>query len=272
MFGEHRHFPGNGRGKRSVEFIIAASTDVGNVKESNQDSLSVKILDTPQGKMVFAILCDGMGGLEKGELASASVIRAFDQWLSESFSPICAAPIDEGALRLGWENVLYSQNQKIRRYGDSHGIKLGTTVVAMLLTQEQYYIINIGDSRAYELYNYCRQITYDHSWVAQEVSKGNMTPEEARHDTRRNILLQCVGASDQIYPDWFTGKILKDTVYMLCSDGFRNEVSADEIFQMLNPSFLLSEENMNQYANSVIDLCKQRQERDNISTVLIRTY
>ena len=105
-----------------MEFIIAASTDVGNVKESNQDSLSVKILDTPQGKMVFAILCDGMGGLEKGELASASVIRAFDQWLSESFSPICAAPIDEGALRLGWENVLYSQNQKFENMATVMGL------------------------------------------------------------------------------------------------------------------------------------------------------
>ena len=61
-----------------MNYIISANTDIGIVKSTNQDSLSVKVINTSIGKMAFAILCDGMGGLEKGEVASASVIRAFD--------------------------------------------------------------------------------------------------------------------------------------------------------------------------------------------------
>lgn len=65
----------------SRKFLIGAQMDIGNVKKTNQDSLSVKILNTAQGKMMFAVLCDGMGGLAKGEVASASVVRAFDNWV-----------------------------------------------------------------------------------------------------------------------------------------------------------------------------------------------
>ena len=63
-----------------MDFMISAYTDVGIVKETNQDSLSVMILNTPQGRMAFAVLCDGMGGLAKGEVASACMIRLFSEW------------------------------------------------------------------------------------------------------------------------------------------------------------------------------------------------
>ena len=66
-----------------MNFIISAATDVGTVKATNQDSLTVKTLRTCQGRMVLAVLCDGMGGLQKGEVASASLVRAFEQWMSE---------------------------------------------------------------------------------------------------------------------------------------------------------------------------------------------
>jgi serine/threonine protein phosphatase PrpC len=60
-----------------MNFIISANTDVGLVKDTNQDSLTSMVLSTPLGRMAFCVLCDGMGGLAKGEVASASVITAF---------------------------------------------------------------------------------------------------------------------------------------------------------------------------------------------------
>lgn len=255
-----------------MNFIISANTDIGLTKDTNQDSLSVKVINTSQGRMAFAILCDGMGGLAKGEVASASVIRAFDNWIYNELPNLCNAPIQDAAIRQQWEKIVLEQNEMIKAYGAGQGVKLGTTVVAMLLTQNRYYIVNVGDSRAYELTTGIRQITQDQTFVAREVSLGNMTEEEAMHDSRRSVLLQCVGASDEVYPDFFFGDVQEDAVYMLCCDGFRNEIMAEEIYEKLKPDVLLDDYQMSQNSIYLIELIKQRKERDNISVALVRTF
>ncbi len=255
-----------------MNFIISATTDIGIVKSTNQDSLSVKVINTCQGKMVFAILCDGMGGLEKGEVASASVIRAFDRWVMEELPAICNGPIEDHVIRAQWERIVQDQNSLIKGYGARQGIRLGTTVVAMLLTQNRFYILNVGDSRAYELTNSLVQLTKDQTLVAREVALGNITPEQARVDSRRNVLLQCVGASDNVYPDMFFGDVKQHAVYLLCSDGFRHEISEQEIFELLQPGMLLDSNTMERNARELIERNKQRNERDNISVALVRTF
>ena len=142
----------------------------------------------------------------------------------------------------------------------------------MLITQNRYYVLNVGDSRAYEISDRVKQITADQTFVAREIALGNMTEEQAKHDERRNVLLQCVGASDEVYPDMFFGETHGNAVYMLCSDGFRHEISADEIFEKLNPDVLLDEYMMNVNAEGLIELNKARKERDNISVALTRTF
>ena len=91
-------------------------------------------------------------------------------------------------------------------------------------------------------------------------------------DDRRNVLLQCVGASDDVYPDMFFGDTHDNAIYMLCSDGFRHEISADEIFEKLNPNVNLDENMMNTHSEELIELNKARKERDNISVALVRTF
>ena len=151
-------------------------------------------------------------------------------------------------------------------------MRLGTTAVVMLLTQNRYYILNVGDSRAYELTTNIRQITNDQTFVAREIAMGRMTEAEAMTDSRRNVLLQCVGASDDVYPDMFFGDVQHNAVYMLCSDGFRHEITAEEIYEKLQPGVLFDEYMMQQHSISLIELNKQRQERDNISVTLVRTF
>lgn len=255
-----------------MNFIISASTDVGIVKTTNQDSLSMKVLNTKQGRMVFAILCDGMGGLEKGEVASASVIHAFDGWVRNELPLLCEEPIVDAVIRSHWEAIVREQNRTIQMYGARQGVKLGTTATIMLLTQTKYYIMNVGDSRAYELSDHIWQITKDQTFVAREVELGNMTPEEAKVDKRRNVLLQCIGASEEVYPDMFIGDIRQNAVYMLCCDGFRHEISPEEIYEGLKPENLMDEYMMSRSASQLIELNKQRRERDNISVALVRTF
>lgn len=255
-----------------MNFIISANTDVGISKSTNQDSLTNMVVNTPQGRMAFAVLCDGMGGLDKGEVASTSVIHAFRNWVVEELPKLCEAPLEDATIRSQWESIITQQNQTIKAFGARQGVRLGTTAVVMLLTQTRYYILNVGDSRAYELTTGIRQITSDQTFVAREIAMGHMTQEEADHDSRRNVLLQCVGASDNVYPDMFFGDVQQNAIYMLCSDGFRHEITPDEIYAKLQPGVLFDDYTMQQNSISLIELNKQRQERDNISVALIRTF
>lgn len=255
-----------------MNFIISANTDVGLTKNTNQDSLSVMALDTPRGKMAFGILCDGMGGLEQGELASSSVVNAFRRWVKTQLPALCAGRFDEQAIRNQWDQLIQQQNEAIKGYGLRNGFQSGTTAVIMLLTQTNYYIMNVGDSRAYEITSQLRQITADQTLVAREVAEGRLTEEAARCDPRRNILLQCIGASEQVYPQMYTGECKTNAVYMLCSDGFRHELTPNEIFAKLQPGMLFDADMMHNSCHELIEWNKQRRERDNISVALIRTF
>lgn len=255
-----------------MNFYLSAATDIGPVKKTNQDSYCVRAYRTSQGPLVFAILCDGMGGLAKGEVASASVINAYLNWTETRLPQLCAAPLNAEDIRRDWQRLAVQYNEKIKYYGSRCGVALGTTLTAILLSETDYYVINVGDSRTYELTSSLRQITKDHSFIAREMELGRMTAEEAKTDPRRNVLLQCIGASDTVEPDFFTGKTRKDAVYFLCSDGFRHEITPAEISEALRPTDMQSEDIMEQRLRELIERNKSRNERDNISVVAIRTY
>ena len=255
-----------------MNFIVSATTDIVLTKSTNQDSYNVRVFSTNQGKVVLAVLCDGMGGLSKGEVASASVVNAFCKWADTRLPILCENEITDSDIRADWVGIATDYNEKIKNYAASCGTNMGTTVTAMLLTESRYYIINVGDTRAYEIADAVTVLTKDQTVVAREVELGNLTPEEAERDSRRSVLLQCIGASDEVYPDMFFGDTKLNAVYMLCSDGFRHEITEDEIHQYLNPNVMVDADGMKQNMDALIDLNKQRQERDNISVVSIRTF
>lgn len=255
-----------------MNFIISAATDIGLTKNTNQDSYNARVYSTKQEKVVFAVLCDGMGGLAKGEVASASVVNAFCKWADTRLPALCERGFEDFDIQNEWTSIVTEYNEKIKIYGKKCGVSMGTTVTAMLLTGKRYYIVNVGDTRAYEIADSVKVLTKDQTVVAREVELGNLTEEAAERDSRRSVLLQCVGASDSVYPDFFFGDTKLNAVYMLCSDGFRHEITVDEIYQYLNPNVMLNADGMKQNMNALIELNKQRQERDNISVVSIRTF
>ena len=162
-------------------------------------------------------------------------------------------------------------NQKLGNYGSSNNFMLGTTVSAILMYKGEYYIVHVGDSRVYELTDTAKVLTKDQTFVAREVAMGRMTEEQAKIDPRRSVLLQCVGASNIVQPDFLKGEIKEDAVYLLCSDGFRHQISEEEMINKIGPNNTSDEESMKDGCIYLTELVKQRRETDNITVGLIKT-
>lgn len=255
-----------------MEYIASASTDIGITKNTNQDSLAVKGITVEGRKCVLGILCDGVGGLQMGELASATMVKAFARWMTERMPYLFVNGITEEVVRSEWAALIGEYNDKIRTFGKENKASMGTTLAALLLMDDKYYIVNIGDSRVYEIRERASVLTRDQTIVERELELGKITPERAKTDPRKNILLQCIGVSDKVYPEFFSGERKQDTVYMLCSDGFRHEITPEEIYEYFKPDNMTTIGQMKENELALIELNKQRQERDNISVVTIRTY
>ena len=255
---------------RKMRYLGSAVSDMGISKKTNQDSVCLKIAETKEhGQIAMCVLCDGMGGLAKGELASATVIRAFEKWF-ETELPGKLSNLSWEGLAAEWERLIKVCNYKIMEHGKQAGVRLGTTVSALLLMNGRYLIAHAGDSRIYRITDSVEQLTEDHTYVAREVKRGNMTAEQAKCDPKRNVLTQCVGASGIVTPEILQGETEEDTVYMLCSDGFRHELSEDELFEEFRPLHVRDVEEMERNSRDLVERVKKRKERDNISVALVK--
>ncbi len=207
-----------------MRYKIACCTRKGMEREVNQDALLVKCGVFEGERVVLAVVCDGMGGLRKGEVASASLVREFSGWFEREFPKLAVFGGIRERLFDSWEELIQAVHQRMRRYGREKGIWMGTTLTAMLFFRQMYYVVQVGDSRAYRLGTEVCQLTKDQTLVQREVDAGRLTSEQAGRDQRRNVLLQCVGASRQMEPVYDAGMMLQGSVYLLCSDGFWHEV------------------------------------------------
>lgn len=255
-----------------MNFLTAFHTDVGIKKKTNQDTLLIHQAQTSAGNVLLAVLCDGMGGLAKGEVASACMIRAFSNWFHQDFPSMLSAGLQPEALRGSWEKLVSDVNQKITVYSMENGVSMGTTCVALLAVSGTYYIMNIGDSRIYLISDNVYQLTKDQTYVQREMDAGRMTYEQALRDPQRNVLLQCVGASATIEPDFFMGDVSINQCFMLCCDGFRHVIDPKEFYEYLNPGVSTDSGTMQRNLVYLTELNKQRRETDNITAALIRTY
>lgn len=252
-----------------MRFTATADTDIGISKNTNQDSMLIKHAIADGKEVLLAVVCDGMGGLSKGELASATVIKAFARWFDEEL-PYELENFDLQIVGTKWSLLLKELNARILEYSKNNGIDgVGTTFSGILFVNEQYMIGHVGDSRVYHIGSSLSQLTTDQTFVAREVSRGTMTPEQAKTDKRRNLLLQCVGASKVVEPQIICGRTEKGA-YMLCSDGFRHEITEEEIYESLNPINLMNKDAMHNNAKYLIEQNKSRNEKDNISVLLIK--
>lgn len=252
-----------------MKYTVAADTDVGISKKTNQDSVCIKCADTSRGAVFMAIVCDGMGGLDKGELASAVVIRAFNKWF-ERVLPEFVSEGDWTRIRASWEKLLRELNVGIAEYASQNDMTLGTTFCGMIAIDNRYMLFNVGDSRAYRLSSEgIEQLTEDQTFVQREIKRGNLTPAEAQNHPKRSILLQCIGASRVCVPDVLFGTIKSGENYLLCSDGFRHMISENEMLEKLNVAANTPASAIKSAIRELIDTVKTRKEKDNISALVI---
>ena len=261
-------------------YTVAAKSDIGTTKSVNQDSLTVKVANTPFGEAALAVLCDGMGGLEQGEVASSVVVRTYEQWFLKKLSAFLARGFSEEELAQTWHQMANSCNARIMDYSKIKNAPMGTTLTVMLLLDGHYYISHVGDCRVYVMGNGMEQLTSDQTYVAREVALGHMTAEQAKNDSRRNVLLQCIGTVSHVEPDFLHGEIYDGDSLLVCSDGFRHELSEKEMYDYCHTALEQMEwsvdrrmENshiMNSQLQFLIDRNMERGEKDNISAILIK--
>jgi serine/threonine protein phosphatase PrpC len=267
-------------------YVAAARTDIGITKDVNQDSLTLKVANTALGEAVIAVLCDGMGGLKQGEVASAVVVRAFEQWFISELTGKLMFGFRADDIKNAWNDIAIECNGKIaeysrQRFAGHKNAYMGTTLTVMLIVDGCYYISHVGDCRVYVMNcDGIKQVTFDQTFVAREVSLGHMTPEQARNDSRRNVILQCIGTGREVVPDFIYGKVYVGDSFLLCSDGFRHEVSDSEIYEYCHDRLCGvnwegntregNSEIMGRQLKTLIEMNKKRGEHDNISAMLIK--
>lgn len=243
----------------------AYCTDKGAKRRNNQDALLLKKALRDREEAVLAVLCDGMGGLEKGELASASAVQAFSRWFEEDFPGIGLKNAGEKAVFSSWEVLLQKLNERISAYGRRRRFLLGTTVTAVLFFKGRYCVAHVGDCRLYEITDQVWQITKDQTLLQREVDLGRLTLEEARKDGKGHVLLQCVGASKEVEPAYRAGRIPKEALYLLCCDGFWRGTDSRELLAIFGIGKMRNPDVLHRRLKEMAFKNRSRGEQDNIS-------
>ena len=255
------------RGKMKVKTCIYS--DVGQTRKVNQDALLVKVANTRNyGRLTMIAVCDGMGGLSKGEVASCKAIRALEMWFQEELVLMLTLSREElwNAIENSLRRLIIRINSDIRRYGKNKGMMLGTTLAAVLQIGGSYISLNIGDSRIFFVRgtDVC-QITRDQSVVQDKLDRGLITEKEAAEDEQKNVLMQCIGMLRAPVPEVKRGDFCGNTTVIACSDGFWRTISPEEIRQKLCPVMCITDEDMLSGCRKLSDLAVARNEEDNIS-------
>ncbi len=253
-----------------MKFTTAYCTDVGTRKKTNQDSLLILQAETKQGTVLMASVCDGMGGLAKGEVASAAMVGVLNEWFKKDLPQLLKDGIKSEELRSSWEKAVSDAGRKIAAYGERNHVELGTTAVVLLIIADTFYIMNVGDSRVYMITDAVYQLTKDQTYVQQEVDLGRMTPQEAMMSSQKGVLLQCIGASSEVRPNFVAGDVNPGQVFMICCDGFRHVIQPSEFYEAFNPDRMVDKQAMEQAASDMTQLNIARGEEDNISVILIK--
>ena len=256
-------------GVDSMGIQIAYYTDKGTQKQTNEDSLVIRTAKTNRGDVLMAAVCDGMGGLNRGELASTTIVQAFSEWFEDKLPSLIEDGYDFLTIKSGLEFEIRKQSKRIENYAASRGMRLGTTLTMILVVEGKLITANVGDSRVYEVAEELRQLTKDHSLAQREVERGTLRLEDVERYEHRNVLTQGIGDSTNLLPDVKEERLYSDAVYLLCSDGFRHELSQEEIRSALFAARGKGDNNMKKALEKLARKAMERGEADNITAVAV---
>lgn len=249
------------------EIEIGSCTDIGNVREVNEDRILAETVPAGPKAAPLALLlvADGLGGHEGGEVASAMARDTLREVVDQAFS--AGAPPASHLSKI-LANALKLANERIYEVGrEMFGAgRPGTTMTACLLSAKRYDIAHVGDSRAYMVSpRHIMQLTDDDSVVADAVRQGLITQEQARLSPYRNQLTRSIGTTVFVDPSIYHAPSERGDVIVLCSDGLSEYVAPDEIRDAVIERPVLQ-----QVCRDLVELAKQRGGHDNISVVAAR--
>ena len=238
---------------------IASKTDIGKVRNTNQDSYAAgEMLDGT----AWAVVCDGMGGANGGNIASANAVKIISEYISSSYHE----EMGSNSIKTLLQSALYGAN--VRLYDMSKTIEslngMGTTVVSAIISNGTAHIAHAGDSRAYLIHEgKLSQITKDHSIVQSMVDKGQITPEEAKNHPNKNVITRALGVDEDIKIEYNELSFTPDDCILICTDGLPNFVSDEDIEE------IISSHEFYDYPKVLIDRANSNGGGDNITIVLL---
>ncbi len=209
---------------------IVGFSDKGLVRNTNQDAFQVGYTD--EG-IAWAVVCDGMGGANSGDVASRLVVEHF----SASIKAGLRSNMSEQSVKNLLNSAVSVSNIRVfdKSKENSEFNGMGTTIVAVMVIGGTAYFIHAGDSRAYVLSgNEFLQITRDHSIVQSMIENGKLTVEEARFHPRKNVITRALGVDEIVEPEFNVYDLNEGDTVLLCTDGLTNFVDTEGIVKILN--------------------------------------
>lgn len=238
--------------RRPVEWVSSSQTNVGTVREINEDS----ILEKPE--IGLWAVADGMGGHEGGNIASNMIVGSLDELnIKDNLNEIVTCV----------EDRVIDVNQRLLEYSEImlDGRVIGSTVAILLIQGRAGVCMWAGDSRLYRYRNdELEQISLDHSHVSDLLRQGSITEEEAENHPDANVITRAIGTSDELYIDIDVFDVRVGDMYLLCSDGLYNSVDHKAIIDCLR------EEDVEVAVNRLIEMALVNDANDNVSVVVVR--
>lgn len=249
--------PDAGTAPTRIRIAASALSDVGLVRTNNEDFFGY---DEPLG---IYVVCDGMGGMASGEVASSRAVAAIMQ--SYAATAASGAPVSTRLL-----HAINAANLDVWENGQTPENKgMGTTAVVAALDGDKLILGNVGDSRAYIYQDgQCVQLTVDHSYINELIRNGTLTIENARDADLKgmeSVITRAVGVAASVQPDFFSVDLKPGTSVLLATDGLTRYILQEEIATTLATSPFESA------CASLIDIAKQRGGQDNITCILLHT-
>ena len=246
--------------------IYSCASHIGKVRKNNEDYCKGEVIDTEFGSIGIFALADGMGGHNKGEVASKMAVENIVEFFKNNLLQSNNIKIDyiDDIIKQAYHNVNYKIYQK--SISDKEFEGMGTTLVIAIVYKNNIYVANVGDSRCYLLNkDGFNKITIDHSVVEELVKAEVITEEEAKTHPRRNQITRAIGTEEMVIVDIFKQNIEPEDTILLTSDGLTGFVDDEDI-----KNILLQNKDINYLTEDLINKANDISGKDNISVVLIR--
>ena len=237
-----------------------AKSDIGKVREMNQDYYYIS---DSLSEVQLYMLADGMGGYKGGEIASKLAIQCAKNYIETNFKQITKDK--DSIIQLVGSSMEYANMIVYEKSKEDKELEgMGTTLEICLIYNNKVYIGHIGDSRIYRIRKeFIRKLTQDHSYVQKLLKDGTITPEEAEHHPKKNMLMKALGCNAFIEPDVMVKGFLKDDILVISSDGLTNLVKQEDIFKIVKKNF-------EQAPKELVNLANDNGRYDNITVVVIK--